>query len=110
MGGAILAGLLQPGVDVDGGIRVTNRTAAKAAELARLDGVTVVRDRDRCRTANRAAVAGAKLVLVGVKPAMVPDLLREIADALEPGRGRRVSVAAGVTIATMESLVPESVA
>jgi pyrroline-5-carboxylate reductase len=59
--------------------------------------------------ANRAALRGARLVLVGVKPAMVPDLLREIADALEPGTVV-ISVAAGVTVATFESLLPESVA
>jgi pyrroline-5-carboxylate reductase len=48
-------------------------------------------------------------VVVAVKPAMVPDLLREIADALEPGTVV-VSVAAGVTVATFESLLPEHVA
>ena len=40
---------------------------------------------------------------------MVPDLLDEIADALEPGT-IVVSVAAGVTVATFESLLPDSVA
>jgi pyrroline-5-carboxylate reductase len=39
---------------------------------------------------------------------MVPDLLREIADSLEPGTVI-VSVAAGVTIATFESLLPDTV-
>ena len=48
-------------------------------------------------------------MVVAVKPAMVPDLLREIADSLEPGTVV-VSVAAGVTVATFESLLPESVA
>ena len=38
MGGAILGGLLAPGVSVEGGIRVTNRTEAKAARV-RLPGV-----------------------------------------------------------------------
>ena len=39
----------------------------------------------------------------------MPDLLREIADSLEPGTVV-VSVAAGVTVATFESLLPDSVA
>ena len=39
MGGAILNGLLSPSVTVEGGIRVTNRTEAKAAPL-RSDAVT----------------------------------------------------------------------
>ena len=106
MGGAILAGLLGPDVTVSGGIRVTNRTAVKADALAsdRVTSLSTERDPD----ANRAAVAGARIVLVGVKPAMVPDLLREVADVLEPD-AIIVSVAAGVTIATMESLVPGAV-
>lgn len=106
MGGAILSGLLSPDVVVDGGIRVTNRSAAKADALAS-DAVTSLAtsvDPD----ANRVAVRGARIVLIGVKPAMVPDLLREIADSLEPN-AIVVSVAAGVTIETMESLVPGAV-
>ena len=108
MARAILSGLLQPGVVVDGGIRATNRSAANAAELDALAGVTA-RATESDAAANRRAVAGAKIVVVAVKPAMVPDLLREIADALEPGT-LVVSVAAGVTVATFESLLPSSVA
>jgi pyrroline-5-carboxylate reductase len=103
MGGAILAGLTAPDVSVDGRIRVTNRSVEKAhpLESALVESFALVETPD----ANRSAVRGAKLVLIGVKPGMVPDLLREIADALEPD-AILVSVAAGVTIATMESLVP----
>ncbi|MFU8947603.1 pyrroline-5-carboxylate reductase [Mycetocola zhadangensis] len=107
MGSAILSGLLQPGVNVTGSIRVTNRTRAKAQELAKLSGVTSLALEEQ-PDANRVAVAGARVVLVAVKPAMVPDLLREIGDALEPGT-IVISVAAGVTVATFESLLPESI-
>jgi len=106
MGGAILAGLQGPGVVVEGGIRVTNRSREKADALV-AEGVTSLAtsvDPD----ANRVAVRGARVVLVGVKPHMVPDLLREVADSLEPD-AIVVSLAAGVTIATMESLVAGSV-
>jgi pyrroline-5-carboxylate reductase len=108
MNGAILGGLLQPGVEVDGDVRVTTRSAASAAALAARDGVaasSVEEDAD----ANRRAVRGARVVVVGVKPHMVPDLLREIAGDLDPG-ALVISVAAGVTIATFESLLPERVA
>ncbi|KQM82274.1 pyrroline-5-carboxylate reductase [Agromyces sp. Leaf222] len=108
MAKAVLHGLLQPGIEIDGGIRATNRSAANAAELAELDGVTAYAT-ETDAAANRTAVAGAKLVVVAVKPAMVPDLLREIADALEPD-AVVVSVAAGVTVATFESLLPSTVA
>lgn len=104
MARAILAGLLQPHVTVTGGIRATNRSEARAAEFAGEPRVTAYAT-DADATANRRAVAGAKLVVVAVKPAMVPDLLDEIADALEPG-AVVVSVAAGVTVATFEAHLP----
>jgi pyrroline-5-carboxylate reductase len=107
MGRAILSGLTAPGVEVTGGIRVTNRSAARAAELAGIPGVTAFATEED-GAANRLAVDGAAIVVVAVKPAMVPDLLREIASSLTPGT-IVVSVAAGVTIATFESLLPETV-
>jgi pyrroline-5-carboxylate reductase len=108
MGRAILSGLLAPSVDVAGGIRVTNRSAARAAEFDDVDAVTAWATDDDPE-ANRTAVAGASIVLVAVKPPMVPALLDEIADALEPG-AIVVSVAAGVTVATFEERLPEGVA
>ncbi|NNC13467.1 pyrroline-5-carboxylate reductase [Planctomonas sp. JC2975] len=108
MGRAILSGLLQPGVHVDGGIVVTNRSATRAASLEHTDGVVALSTEEHPE-ANRTAVAGAGIVLVAVKPAMVPDLLAEVADSVEPG-AIVVSVAAGVTVARFEALLPASVA
>lgn len=108
MAKAVLAGLLKPGVTVAGGIRATNRSAVKAAELADTPGVTAWATETEPR-ANRLAVTGAGIVIVAVKPTMVPDLLREIADSLAPGT-LVLSVAAGVPVATFESLLPEHVA
>jgi pyrroline-5-carboxylate reductase len=108
MAKAVLAGLLKPGVTVAGGIRATNRSAAKAAELQGTDGVTAWATETE-PDANKLAVTGAGIVIVAVKPPMVPDLLREIADSLAPGT-LVVSVAAGVTVATFESLLPDTVA
>jgi pyrroline-5-carboxylate reductase len=107
MGGAILNGLVQPGTAVSGPIRVTNRTEAKAAAL-RSDAV-ISYSTEVEPNANLAAITGARIVVVAVKPAMVSDLLREIAEALEPD-AIVISVAAGVTIATIQSLLPPSVA
>jgi pyrroline-5-carboxylate reductase len=108
MAKAVLAGLLKPGVTVAGGIRTTNRSAVKAAELQGTDGVTAWAT-ETDPDANKLAVTGAGIVIVAVKPPMVPDLLREIADSLAPGT-LVVSVAAGVTVATFESLLPATVA
>ncbi len=106
MGGAILSGLLAPSVSVSGGIRVTNRTEAKAA-IVRSAGVESFAI-ESTPDANVRAVTGAGIVLVGVKPAMVVDTLAGIADALAPGV-LVISVAAGVTTATMESVVGAAV-
>ena len=105
MGGAILAGILASGAETDS-IAVTNRTEAKAFALksARVNSLSTEVDPD----ANRAALTGARLVIVAVKPAMVLELLREVRDALEPD-ALIVSVAAGVTIDDMEELVPQAV-
>jgi pyrroline-5-carboxylate reductase len=105
MGGAILSGLLESGATADG-IIVTNRTEAKAAAL-RSDRVTSLSS-EQDPDANRAALRGACIVLVAVKPAMVPDLLTEFRDAFESD-ALIVSVAAGVTIDTMERLIPNAV-
>jgi len=102
MGGAILRGLVRSGL-AEGGITATNRTSAKAAELAELPGVTSIA-LEKEPTGNADAAAAAGIVLVGVKPAMVPDLLREIAPHLRPGT-IVVSLAAGVTIATFERIL-----
>ena len=107
MGRAILSGLLKPHVHA-GGIVVTNRSRDRAASLAGTAGLTALATEDDPH-ANRTAVRGAGVVLVAVKPAMVPDLLTEIADALESD-AIVVSVAAGVPISRFEELLPASVA
>lgn len=106
MGGAILQGLVRSGRAPR--IVVTNRTAAKAADLEGLAGVTSLA-LEHDPAANTTAAAGADIVLIGVKPVMVPDLLREIAPVLRPGV-IVVSLAAGVTLATFASIVGDDVA
>ena len=100
MGRAILAGLLADHVSVDGGIRVTNRSADKAADFANEPRVTAWVTSTN-ELANREAVAGARVIVLAVKPAQITELAAEIADALTPG-AIVVSVAAGVTCASIE--------
>lgn len=102
MGGAILHGLVRSGAAAHG-VTVTNRTADKAASLGALTGVTSIALADH-PLGNTDAAAAADIVLIGVKPAMVPDLLREIAPVLRPGT-IVVSLAAGVTIATFSDIL-----
>jgi pyrroline-5-carboxylate reductase len=105
MSGAVLDGLLAAGVPADRFTITTRSTASAEAHRARgLDAVALDDDPD----ANAAAVRGADVVVIGVKPFLVADVLRSVAHHLEPG-ALVVSVAVGVTSATMEALVPESV-
>ncbi|KQO62358.1 pyrroline-5-carboxylate reductase [Curtobacterium sp. Leaf261] len=105
MSGAVLDGLLAAGVPADR-FAITNRSEGSASALRErgLDATALETDPE----ANRRAVRGAEIVVIGVKPLMVADLLRDVAGDLEPG-ALVVSVAVGVTSATMEALLPGSV-
>ena len=104
MGGAIAHGLARSGLAPQ--LTVTNRTQTKASELAGEGVTSIALEADA--GANLRAAADSDVVLIGVKPVMAPDLLREIAPALRPGT-IVVSLAAGVTLATFESIVGEEV-
>lgn len=106
MGGAVAQGLAASGIAPR--VITTNRTAEKAATLAGLDGVESIALESR-PDGNRVAAAEADVVLVGVKPAMVPELLREIAPHLRAG-AVVVSLAAGVTLATFAAELGADVA
>lgn len=103
MGGAILRGVIASGIRVDGGITATNRTPEKAAAFADLDGVTSIA-LSETPDGNAQAAQSARIMLVGVKPAMVPDLLREIAPSLSED-AIVVSLAAGVTLQTFADVL-----
>ncbi len=105
MSGAVLDGLLAAGLD-PATVALTTRSESSAAALRErgLDATASETDPE----ANRAAVRGAGLVVVGVKPYAVAGLLDEVAAALSPGTVV-VSVAVGTTLATMEAHVPAGV-
>jgi pyrroline-5-carboxylate reductase len=100
MGGAIAQGVVASGRA--GEVVVTNRSRAKAALLTDPGIRSLALEDDAA--ANAAAAASAEVVLIGVKPGMVPDLLAEIGPHLRPGT-IVVSIAAGVTIATFERIL-----
>ena len=92
-----------------GGVTATNRTRGEGRRARRRSTASRASRSKTRPTGNAEAAASAGIVLVGVKPAMVPDLLREIAPHLRPGT-IVVSLAAGVTIATFESILGADVA
>lgn len=107
MGRAILSGLLSPSTPLKTEVRVTNTTAAKAAEWDAVAEVTAFAT-ETSDTANLDAVAGARIVIGAVKPWQMRDLLDEIAPALAFD-AIFVSVAAGITTEALQAHLPEHV-
>jgi pyrroline-5-carboxylate reductase len=98
MGGAILTGLTKAGVSA-ARIVATTRSEASAARL-RERGL-VATSLEVSADADHVAVAEADIIVLGVKPAQILALLEDIAPSAKAG-AIMVSVAAGVTVASME--------
>jgi pyrroline-5-carboxylate reductase len=100
MGNTLIHAMRQGGLTAER-IVATGRREAELERLAEREGVAVGRD-------NRAAVAGADLVLLCVKPQVVAEVLDQIGDAMGDGQVL-VSIAAGATTALLENHLPEGV-
>lgn len=107
MGGAILAGVRSPRVRVEGPITVTTNTRSSAAQFAEAADVVALAAEEH-PDANRRAVRGAQIIILAVKPWLIHEVLRDIAAELEP-TAIVVSVAAGITTASMEAELPAGV-
>ena len=94
MGGTLVRALLDAGLVEPAGVTATTRHAATTAEAAGRLGVPVATD-------NRAAVRGAGVVLLAVKPQALHDVLAEVRDVLEPGQ-LVVSIVASATTGFIE--------
>jgi pyrroline-5-carboxylate reductase len=101
MGSTLLRALVESGAVPAGEVAATVRHEANAAELGRRLGVTAGID-------NLEAVRGAEVVLVGVKPQALGEVLEELAPALVPGQ-LVVSIVASATTAYIEQRLPASV-
>lgn len=88
MGGAAVRGLVDAGVN-PGLITVANPSAGKLAPLAAL-GVNTLSD-------NREAVKGASLVIIAVKPWILPGVVDEIRDTLDYDTQEVAVIVAGVS-------------
>ena len=106
MSGAILTGIVQQR-EKFGSLAATTRSEESAAKIASeaVEAVALVAEPE----ANRRLAAEADVVVLGVKPYQIVELLREISDVLRPGT-IVVSVAAGIATAVMEAEVSADVA
>jgi pyrroline-5-carboxylate reductase len=101
IGEALLAGLLSSGWRSAGEVVVTCRSGTRAADLHERHGVEATTD-------NAAAVAGAGVVVIAVKPQDIDTLLGEIGGVLSPDQ-TVVSVAAAIPTARIEARIAEGV-
>jgi len=107
MGTAILAGMIKAHIKPEH-VKVTARRVESADALAKKFGVTAYATSYQ-PNANSLAVAGAQVVLLSVKPTYVVEVLDQIKEVIAKD-ALVISVAAGVTTATIEEHLPESVA
>lgn len=107
MGTAILSGMVRHGIKKEH-IKATTRKVASADELAKKFGVTAYATEYQ-PNANSLAVEGAQIILLAIKPANVIEVLEQIKSVIAED-ALVISVAAGITTATIESYLPDSVA
>lgn len=99
MGGTLLNGFLSTGVLSPEQVIVSNRSKAKLEQLKqRWPGVTVAAD-------NLEVARTSKMLIIGVKPRDVREVMDEIQQDLLPGT-HLVIITSGVSIKNMESLFP----
>lgn len=99
IGEALLRGLLRSGWVDAGQVVVTARRDERCRELADTHGVEATTD-------NRAAIEGADVVLLALKPQTIHGVLDEFGDAFHAGQ-TVISVAAGTTTASIEAHLPD---
>jgi pyrroline-5-carboxylate reductase len=100
MGAALIQALLRAGVD-PGGIIASDADTARREYLAREMGL-------RTSASNAEAVHGADIVILAVKPQVLPEVLREIGPSLA-AHHVVISIAAGVKTETLEAALPDGV-
>ncbi len=101
IGEALLSGLLSSGWRTPDEVVVTCRSDARAEALGERHGVEATTD-------NAAAVSGADVVVIAVKPQDIDTLLGEIGGVLSPDQ-TVVSVAAAIPTAHIEARIAERV-
>lgn len=94
MAQAIVAGLLRAG-HAPAAIVVAEPAAAQRARIAAMDRHV------RVAESNAEAAAAAELLVLAVKPQVMPAVLQEVAASARPAGQLVVSVAAGITLGTI---------
>ncbi|SHM50261.1 pyrroline-5-carboxylate reductase [Chitinophaga sp. CF418] len=96
LGKAIAQGLLKSGFSVPADLTVTKRSLASVSDLQSL-GVQTISD-------NEAAIRGAEIIVVALKPYNVREVLSQVKTAFDPSRQILISVITGVSIDDLEQI------
>jgi pyrroline-5-carboxylate reductase len=106
MGEAILSGLVRSGLSPEK-ICVSTKSITSAKSLSSKYSLKAIA-REEDQNCNEAAVAGADVVIIALKPLQVLDTCQEIASSLKKG-AVVISVAAGITTADMQQALGDQV-
>lgn len=99
MGEIMAAGMVRAGLAARD-VRVADVNHQQATRVAQTHGLSL------CET-NVQAIDGARVVLLAVKPQVVPKVLRDLGSALDESQ-LVISIAAGVDTASLEAALPKS--
>ena len=106
MGSAILSGLLKSGFDPNH-VSVSTQSTESAEKLTDEYGVLSFA-MENGDDANQMAVDNADVIVLGVKPGYIVEVLKDIADSLNDN-ALVISVAAGITTESMEAVLEDDV-
>ncbi len=93
IGGALIGGMLRAKLTASKNIKASRRSETALAALKKGWGINVTTD-------NKAAVRGADIVILAVKPQVSPEVLTELAAVIRPEQ-LIISLMAGITAKTI---------
>jgi len=101
MGAAFAKGVVSSGAIGPSEVTVADLDEARLEKLSREIGVKTTTD-------NLAAIREAEIILLAVKPGIVPEVVEGIANVVS-GRQLVISIAAGVSLEAIESRLPDGI-
>lgn len=101
MGEALISGLFRQGLVDASSVQVSDVNKERLLYLKNKFGVSITKD-------NAEAVHSANIIILAVKPYVLPPLLKEIASVVGPEQ-TFISIAAGISIAQIEACLPKRI-
>jgi pyrroline-5-carboxylate reductase len=101
MAEALMRGVVEKGLWPKEQVIASDASLDRLSAIGRKLGIKTAAD-------NREAVTSSDMVIIAVKPAQVPEVLSEVADVVTADT-LVISIAAGVTLATIQSLLKKKI-